>query len=72
VSTAVTVGATLLGGPIGGGVALLAQEIFNKPFSKLSRFSYHVTGSWDNPQIKPAAAQPAPSGESSAPLPAGS
>ncbi|MBX6420604.1 MAG: TIGR02099 family protein [Nevskia sp.] len=72
VSTAVTVGATLLGGPIGGGVALLAQEIFNKPFSKLSRFSYHVTGSWDNPQIKPAAVQPAPSGESSAPLPAGS
>ena len=51
VSTSVTVGATLLGGPIAGGVALLAQEIFKKPFNQLSRFSYHVTGSWDNPQV---------------------
>jgi uncharacterized protein (TIGR02099 family) len=67
VSTGVTVGATLLGGPIAGGIALLAQQIFNQPFSKLSRFSYRVTGSWDNPKIEPAAAQPAPAGPQSAP-----
>jgi uncharacterized protein (TIGR02099 family) len=52
VTTGVTVGATLIGGPIAGGIALLAQEIFNKPFNTLSRFSYHVTGGWDNPQVK--------------------
>ena len=52
VTTGVAVGATLIGGPIAGGIALLAQEVFNKPFNALSRFSYHVTGSWDNPQVK--------------------
>jgi uncharacterized protein YhdP len=52
VSTGVTVAATVLTGPIGGGVALLAQQIFNKPFSQIGRFSYRVTGSWDNPQVK--------------------
>jgi uncharacterized protein (TIGR02099 family) len=51
VTTGVTVGATLIGGPIAGGVALLAQEVFGKPFNALSKFSYHVTGSWDNPQV---------------------
>jgi uncharacterized protein (TIGR02099 family) len=49
-STEVIVTATLVN-PIAGGVALLAQEVFNKPFNKLSQFSYHVTGSWDNPQV---------------------
>ena len=52
-STEVIVGATLVN-PIAGGVALLAQQVFNKPFSKLSQFSYRVTGSWDNPQVKGA------------------
>ena len=65
-STEVIVGATLVN-PIAGGVALLAQQVFNKPFSTLSQFSYRVTGSWDNPQVKgaenkemPTAQQPAP------------
>jgi uncharacterized protein (TIGR02099 family) len=76
VSTAVIVGATLVN-PIAGGVALLAQEVFNKPFNKLSQFSYRVTGSWDNPQVngadnkdttKPQPA-PAPSPAPTAPPP---
>lgn len=72
VSTSVAVGATLLGGPIAGGVALLAQEIFNKPFNQLGRFSYHVTGSWDNPQVKgegneESPAAPAPAKPAAAP-----
>ena len=50
-STEVIVGATLVN-PIAGGVALIAQQVFNKPFSTLSQFSYRVTGSWDNPQVK--------------------
>lgn len=52
VTTGVTVGATLIGGPIAGGIALLAQEAFGKPFNALSKFSYHLMGSWDNPQVK--------------------
>ena len=70
VTTGVTVGATLLGGPIAGGIALLAQEVFNKPFNALSQFSYRVTGSWDNPQVKvgevkeiPKTAAPTPAAE---------
>lgn len=71
VTTGVAVGATLIGGPIAGGIALLAQEVFNKPFNTLSQFSYHVTGSWDNPQVKGGSAgkdssQPAPPSSSGA------
>jgi uncharacterized protein (TIGR02099 family) len=51
ISTGVTLGATLLGGPLAGGIALVAQQLFSKPFNKLSKFSYRVTGSWDNPEV---------------------
>lgn len=51
ISTGITLGATLLGGPIGGGIALVAQQLFNKPFNRLAKFSYRVTGSWDNPEV---------------------
>jgi uncharacterized protein YhdP len=50
-STGVTVGATLLGGPIGGGIALVVQQLAGKPLSALTQFSYRVTGSWDDPHI---------------------
>jgi len=50
-STSVAVGATLIGGPIAGGLVLLGQQLFSKPFSKLGKFSYRVTGSWDNPEV---------------------
>jgi len=74
VTTGVTVGATLIGGPIAGGVALLAQEVFGKPFNALSKFSYHVTGSWDNPQVhageKQELEKPAPAAPSAVPAPA--
>ncbi len=66
-ATEVIVGATLVN-PIAGGVALLAEEVFNKPFNKLSQFSYHVTGSWDNPQVNGAETKDAP--KANAPPPA--
>ncbi len=68
-STEVIVGATLVN-PIAGGVALLAQEVFNKPFSKFSQFSYRVTGSWDNPQVKGAENKETTKNAPSAPAPA--
>ena len=59
VTTEVVVGATLVN-PIAGGVALLAQEVFNKPFNKLAKFSYHVTGDWENPEVKAGEVQEVP------------
>jgi len=52
VTTGVTIAGGLAGGPVGAAIALVAQEAFGKPFNTLSQFSYHVTGPWDNPQIK--------------------
>ena len=69
VTTGVTVGATLIGGPIAGGIALLAQEVFNKPFNALSQFSYRVTGSWDNPQVKVGTVKPSPDKDAPNPPP---
>ena len=66
-STGVTVGAALLGGPIAGGILLVAQQLFDKPFNQLGKFSYRVTGSWDDPTViksgeaaLPAATVPVP------------
>jgi uncharacterized protein YhdP len=76
-STGAVIGAGLAGGPAGVAIALVAQQLFNKPLETLTRFSYHLTGGWDNPQIKrgdsetvttPAQAPPPPpSPEDSAP-----
>ncbi|MDP3294239.1 MAG: AsmA-like C-terminal region-containing protein [Nevskia sp.] len=59
ISTGVTVGATLLGGPIAGGILLVAQQLFDKPFNLLGKFSYRVTGSWDDPTVLKAGEAPA-------------
>lgn len=55
VSAGVTLGAVLLGGPVAGALALIAQEILNKPLDQVTQLSYRVTGSWDNPQVERAA-----------------
>lgn len=54
VSGGVTLGALLLGGPAIGVLALLAQEVLDKPLDQVTQLSYVVTGSWDNPQVKRA------------------
>lgn len=61
VSGGVTLGAVLLGGPIAGALALIAQEVMGKPLNKVTELSYRVTGSWDNPQVTQGSApKPAP------------
>lgn len=60
VSAGVTLGSLLLGGPVAGALALIAQEILDKPLDKVTELSYRVTGSWDNPQVERA---PAPDDE---------
>ncbi len=59
ISTGVTLGATLLGGPIAGGILLVAQQLFDKPFNQLGKFSYRVTGSWDDPTVLKTGEAPA-------------
>lgn len=54
VSSGVTIGATLLGGPIAGALALIAQQILDKPLDQVTQLSYRITGSWDNPQVERA------------------
>lgn len=58
VSAGVTLGAVLLGGPVAGALALIAQEILNKPLDQVTQLSYRVTGSWDNPQVERGAPPP--------------
>lgn len=50
-SSGVTLGAALLGGPAVGALVLLAQEVLDKPLDSVTQLTYHVSGSWDNPQF---------------------
>jgi len=52
VSGGVSLGALLLGGPALGALALVGQQILDKPLDQVTQFSYRVTGSWDNPQVE--------------------
>ncbi|MES0872806.1 YhdP family protein [Sinimarinibacterium thermocellulolyticum] len=52
VSSGVTLGAVLLGGPAVGALVLLAQELLDKPLDQVTQFSYRISGSWDNPRIE--------------------
>jgi uncharacterized protein (TIGR02099 family) len=73
-SSGITIGALLLGGPAAGALALVAQEVLEGPLDQVSQFSYRVTGSWDDPQVerisssekapasKPTQRNPAPRG----------
>jgi uncharacterized protein YhdP len=66
VSEGVALAATVLGTPVLGLSTLLVSKLFSNPLGKVVAYEYHVTGSWDNPQVtrlapsppKSAAAQP--------------
>jgi uncharacterized protein (TIGR02099 family) len=61
VSSGVTLGAVLLGGPIAGALTLIAQELMGKPLNQVTQLTYRVTGTWDNPQVTQGTApEPAP------------
>ncbi|MGH8441589.1 MAG: YhdP family protein [Nevskiaceae bacterium] len=60
VSGGVTLGAVLLGGPVAGVLALIAQEVLGRPLNQVTQLSYRVTGSWDNPQVTRVGAAPEP------------
>jgi uncharacterized protein (TIGR02099 family) len=42
--------AALVGGPIAGAAAFVAQKILKDPFNKIASSEYVITGTWDNPK----------------------
>jgi uncharacterized protein YhdP len=50
-SEGVALGASLVGGPVVGVAAFLAQKIFKDPIEQLISFEYVVSGSWSDPQV---------------------
>ena len=48
----VSLAGALVGGPIAGVAAYLAQQVLRDPFGKLVTYEYGVTGSWSDPVVK--------------------
>jgi uncharacterized protein YhdP len=51
VSTGVALAGTALGGPAVGAILLLTQQLFKKPLGELAEITYHLRGTWDNPDV---------------------
>jgi uncharacterized protein YhdP len=53
-SEAAALAGALIGGPVAGVAALLAQKVLKDPIEQLVSFDYSVTGSWSDPQVAKA------------------
>jgi uncharacterized protein YhdP len=51
-SLSIPVAGALVGGPVGGAVALLFTQVFKEPLKGLTRGYYRITGGWDNPTVE--------------------
>nr|WP_306673874.1 YhdP family protein [Tahibacter caeni] len=51
VGGALTVVGALAGGPAGAAAGLAVQTLFNKAINQVTTARYHVTGSWEKPEI---------------------
>jgi uncharacterized protein YhdP len=59
--------ATLIGTPVLGLSTLLVSKLLNNPLGKAVAYEYHVTGSWDNPQVTRLSAPPPKTAASTGP-----
>jgi uncharacterized protein (TIGR02099 family) len=50
-SDSVSIAGALIGGPVAGVAAFVAQKILKDPLEQLVSFDYSVTGSWADPQV---------------------
>ncbi|MGH8529439.1 MAG: YhdP family protein [Nevskiales bacterium] len=57
VSSGVAIAGALAGGPALGVALLLAQRLFGEPVEDLAALSYHLGGTWEEPEVKPLSAQ---------------
>ena len=53
-SEGVSIAGALIGGPIAGVAAFLAQKILKDPIEQLVSFEYNVTGNWSDPHVAKA------------------
>jgi uncharacterized protein (TIGR02099 family) len=51
ISEGVAIAGALLGGPVAGVAAFLAQRVLKDPLEQLVSFDYNVTGSWADPHV---------------------
>jgi uncharacterized protein (TIGR02099 family) len=63
ISDSVSLAGALLGGPIVGAAAFLAQKILKDPLEQLVSFEYNVTGGWSEPQVAKVERTPLPLSE---------
>jgi len=51
ISDGVSIAGALIGGPVAGVAAFLAQKMLKDPLEQLVSFEYNVTGNWPDPQV---------------------
>ena len=52
VSSGVALAGTVAGGPVVGAALFVMQEMFQRPLGRITRTSYHIHGSWDDPVVE--------------------
>ncbi|MGA0031719.1 MAG: YhdP family protein [Burkholderiales bacterium] len=50
-SDTVSVAGALIGGPVAGVAAFIAQKLLKDPLDQIAAYEYDVTGSWNDPQV---------------------
>ncbi|MDP2238684.1 MAG: YhdP family protein [Burkholderiales bacterium] len=52
ISDAASIAGALIGGPIAGVAAFLAQKLLKDPLDQMASYEYDVTGTWADPQVQ--------------------
>ena len=63
ISDGVSIAGALIGGPVAGVAAYLAQKVLKDPLEQLISFEYNVTGNWSDPQVASVARAPSVANE---------
>ena len=51
VSDSISVAGALIGGPVAGVAAWVAQKLLKDPFERMTSYEYSVTGTWNEPRV---------------------
>jgi uncharacterized protein YhdP len=63
-SDSVSIAGALIGGPVAGVAAFLAQKLLKDPLDQIAGFDYGITGTWSDPQVAKLERPDAPRPES--------
>jgi uncharacterized protein YhdP len=58
VSDTVSLAGAIVGGPIAGVAAFIAQKVLKDPLDRFVSYEYGVTGTWSEPNVKRLDAPP--------------